>query len=65
MRLALISEGVNTWPLYVAQEKQLFQKAGIEVEVTLTGSSVKQLDQLKAGGFDIGFQQSDRVHPRF
>jgi len=61
VRLAIISEGVNTWPLYVAQEKKLFQKEGIEVEVTLTGSSVKQLDQLKAGGFDIGFQQSDHV----
>lgn len=61
VRLAIISEGVNTWPLYVAQEKKLFLKEGIAVEVTLTRSSVKQLDALKSGGFDIGFQQCDHV----
>lgn len=61
VRLAIISEGLNSWPLYVAQSKRLFQRQGIDVEVTLTGSSAKQLDQLKAGRYDIGFQQSDHV----
>ena len=61
VKLAVISEGLNTWPLYVAKEKKLFEKEGINVEVTLTGSSVMQLEQLTAGGFDIGFQQSDHV----
>ncbi|MEK6591629.1 MAG: ABC transporter substrate-binding protein [Pseudomonadota bacterium] len=61
VRLAVISEGLLTWPLYVAQKKQLFEKEGIRVEVTLTGSSVMQLEQLTRGGFDIGFQQSDHV----
>lgn len=61
IRLAIISEGLMTWPLYVAQAKQLFEKEGIRVEVTLTGSSVMQLEQLTRGGFDIGFQQSDHV----
>ena len=61
VRLAIISEGVNTWPLYVAQGKEFFKRHGLEVDVTLTGSSVMQLEKLCAGGFDIGFQQSDHV----
>lgn len=60
-RLAIISEGVNTWPLYVAQGKEFFRGHGLHVDVTLTGSSVMQLEKLCAGGFDIGFQQSDHV----
>lgn len=61
VKLAVISEGVNSWPLYVAQAKRLFEREGIAVETTLTGSSVRQLDQLISGGFDIGFQQADHV----
>lgn len=61
VRLAIISEGVNAWPLYVAQGRQLFEEAGVAVEVTLTGSSTHQLEQLRSGGYDIGFQQSDHV----
>jgi ABC-type nitrate/sulfonate/bicarbonate transport system substrate-binding protein len=61
VRLAIISEGVNTWPLYVAQEKKLFLQEGVEVAVTLTRFSVKQLAALKAGEFDIGFQQCDHI----
>lgn len=61
IRLAIISEGVNAWPLYVAQGRKLFEAAGVAVAVTLTGSSAQQLEQLRAGGYDIGFQQSDHV----
>ena len=61
VRLAVISEGLLSWPLYVAQAKNLFEGAGIAVEVTLTASSAKQLEQLVKGGYDIGFQQSDHV----
>jgi len=61
IRLAVISEGVNAWPLYVAQGRKMFEDEGIDVEVTLTGSSTHQLEQLRAGGYDIGFQQSDHV----
>lgn len=61
VRLGLISEGTNTWPLYVAQSLELFGREGIAVEVTLTGSSVKQQEGLIAGRFDIGFQQADHV----
>ncbi len=61
VRLAIISEGINTWPLYVAQGRGLFEREGLDVEVTLTGSSARQLEELTGGGFDIGFQQSDHV----
>lgn len=61
VRLAIISEGINTWPLYVAQAKSFFPKAGVEVDVTLTRFSARQLEALKAGGFEIGFQQCDHV----
>src|SRR5947209_1199571 len=61
VKLGLISEGTNTWPLYVAQALGLFEREGIEVEATLTGSSVEQQTQLIAGRFDIGFQQADHV----
>lgn len=61
IRLALISEGVNTWPVYVAQALGLWQNAGAEVNLTVTGSSIQQLDALKNGGFDIGFQQVDHI----
>lgn len=61
LRLAIISEGTNVWPLYVAQAGKFFDREGVRVEVTLTGSSVRQLEDLRAGRYDIGFQQSDHV----
>lgn len=61
VKLAIISEGVNAWPLYVAQGRRLFETEGVAVDVTLTGSSTHQLEQLRSGGYDIGFQQSDHV----
>ena len=61
MKLGLISEGTNTWPLYVAQARKLFDAEGITVEVTVTGSSVEQQRRLLAGDFDVGFQQADHV----
>ncbi len=61
VKLGLISEGTNTWPLYVAQARGFFQRAGVDVAVTLTGSSVTQQEELISGGFDIGFQQADHV----
>ena len=61
IKLALISEGVNTWPVYVAQALGFWNKAGVDVDLTVTGSSIQQLDALKQGGFDIGFQQVDHI----
>jgi len=61
IKLALISEGVNTWPVYAAQAQGFWKNAGVAVDITVTGSSIQQLDALKTGGFDIGFQQVDHI----
>lgn len=61
IKLALISEGVNTWPIYAAQALGIWKSAGAEVDLTVTGSSIQQLDALKKGAFDIGFQQVDHI----
>jgi ABC-type nitrate/sulfonate/bicarbonate transport system substrate-binding protein len=61
IRFAVISEGVYSWPLYVAQAKELFARAGVNVEITVTGSSTHQLERLISGEYDIGLQQSDHV----
>jgi ABC-type nitrate/sulfonate/bicarbonate transport system substrate-binding protein len=61
MKLGLISEGTNTWPLYVAQSLGFFERAGLNLDVTVVGSSVKQQEELIRGSFDIGFQQADHV----
>lgn len=61
IKLALISEGVNTWPVYVAQGLGFWESAGVEVDITVTGSSIQQIDALKKGAFDIGFQQVDHI----
>jgi ABC-type nitrate/sulfonate/bicarbonate transport system substrate-binding protein len=61
IKLALISEGVNTWPVYVARAQGFWAAAGVDVDLTVTGSSIAQLDALKNGGYDIGFQQVDHI----
>jgi ABC-type nitrate/sulfonate/bicarbonate transport system substrate-binding protein len=61
VKLGLISEGTNTWPLYAAQALGLFDRAGLSVDATVVGSSVKQQEELIRGAYDIGFQQSDHV----
>jgi NitT/TauT family transport system substrate-binding protein len=61
LKLGLISEGTNTWPLYVAQKLGFFERYGLTVDVSVIGSSVKQQEELIRGGYDVGFQQPDHV----
>ena len=61
LRFAVISEGVYSWPLYVAEAHRLFAREGVNVEATVTGSSTQQLDKLIRGEYDVGLQQSDHV----
>jgi ABC-type nitrate/sulfonate/bicarbonate transport system substrate-binding protein len=61
IRCAVISEGIYSWPLYVAQAQKLFAREGVDVEFIITGSSVQQLERLTSGDFDFGLQQSDHV----
>ena len=52
VRFAVISEGVYSWPMYVAQAHRLFEREGINVEVTVTGSSTQQLEMLTSGDYE-------------
>ena len=61
MKLAIISEGFHMWPLYVAHARRFFEHEGLDVRTTLTGGSVRQLEALVRGDFDIGLQQADHV----
>ncbi|MDB5809958.1 MAG: hypothetical protein JWN94_2080 [Betaproteobacteria bacterium] len=61
LRFAVISEGVYSWPLYVAQAHRLFEREGVQVDVTVTGSSTLQLQKMIAGEYDVGLQQSDHI----
>jgi ABC-type nitrate/sulfonate/bicarbonate transport system substrate-binding protein len=61
LSLAFISEGFPLWELYVAEEQLFFAKRGLEVEVTHTGSSVKQVEGLESGFYDLGLQLPDHV----
>ena len=61
IRLGLISEGTNTWPLYAAQALELFEREGITVDVRVIGSSVQQQEALIGGAIDVGLQQADHV----
>ena len=49
------------WPLYAAADRQFFQREGVDVSITFTGASGKQLAGLTRGDYEIGLQQSDHV----
>jgi len=50
--------GGFNWPIWIAQEKGLFAKNGIEARLTPTVSSVFQLTNLIDGKFDIAMTAS-------
>jgi len=60
VKLIVFPGGFN-WPVWVAQEKGLFAKNGIEVKVTPTPSSVFQLTGLIEGKFDIAMTAIDNL----
>src|SRR5213593_3435623 len=57
----IVFPGGFNWPVWVAQEKGLFAKKGIEVRVTPTPSSVFQLTNLIDGKFDIAMTAIDNL----
>jgi ABC-type nitrate/sulfonate/bicarbonate transport system substrate-binding protein len=61
LSLAFISEGFPLWALYVAEEQLLFARGGLGIKVTHTGSSVKQVEGLENGLYDLGLQLPDHV----
>lgn len=57
----IVFPGGFNWPIWVAQEKGLFAKNGIEVKITPTPSSVFQLTNLIEGKFDIAMTAIDNL----
>lgn len=61
-KVAIISESAGNWPVYVGLEKGFFVNEGLDVDVVFTRSSVKHLQDLKAGGvYDVGHQAVDHI----
>ena len=61
VRFATISEGTYVWPIYVAQAKNMFEREGVSVQFTVTGSATRHIEELLRGTYDIGLQQSDGI----
>ena len=59
LRVAVISESANNWPLLVAEEKGYFSQEDLQVEMIVTGDSGRQLDGLAQGDYDIVHQAAD------
>ena len=57
----IVFPGGFNWPVWVAQEKGLFAKNGIEVRLTPTVSSVFQLTNLIGGKYDIAMTAIDNL----
>ncbi len=57
----IVFPGGFNWPIWVAQEKGLFAKHGIDVKITPTPSSVFQLTNLIGGKFDIAMTAIDNL----
>jgi len=57
----IVFPGGFNWPVWVAQEKGLFAKNGIDVRITPTPSSVFQLTNLIDGKFDIAMTAIDNL----
>jgi ABC-type nitrate/sulfonate/bicarbonate transport system substrate-binding protein len=60
LELIVFPGGFN-WPIWAAQEKGLFAREGLQVNITPTPNSVFQLTNLIAGKFDIGMTAIDNI----
>jgi ABC-type nitrate/sulfonate/bicarbonate transport system substrate-binding protein len=59
VKVSIISDSAGTWPLRVAEQKGYFTQEGLQVEISVTVDSQKQLAGLADGTFDITQQASD------
>src|SRR5215204_1790167 len=57
----IVFPGGFNWPIWAAQDKGFFARAGIEVAPTPTPNSVFQLTALIEGKFDIAMTAFDNV----
>ncbi len=59
LKISIISDSAGSWPLRVAEDKGYFSQEGLQVDVSVTVDSQKQLAGLADGTFDITQQASD------
>ena len=57
----IVFPGGFNWPIWVAQEKGMFAKRGLEIKLTPTPNSVFQLTNLIDGKFDIAMTAIDNL----
>jgi len=53
--------GASNWPYWVAQEKGLFKKEGIETSLDITPNSVELARNLHAGRYDLALAGVDNI----
>jgi ABC-type nitrate/sulfonate/bicarbonate transport system substrate-binding protein len=53
--------GGGNWPIWAAQDKGLFAKNGIAVNLSFTPNSVEQIRNLMSGKYDLGTTAYDNV----
>lgn len=59
LKVGVIGQSANNWPLFVAEEKGYFHREGLSVQVVVTGDSGKQIDGLAEGAYHITHQAAD------
>jgi len=59
VRVGTISSSINNWPLWVAEAKGMFADEGLDVQVTVTGESERQLEMVDDEQLDIFHQAAD------
>jgi ABC-type nitrate/sulfonate/bicarbonate transport system substrate-binding protein len=53
LRVGVVSESVNKWPMWVAEDKAYFEEEGLSVEMILTGEAGVQINMLSSGELEI------------
>ena len=61
LRVGVVSESVNKWPMWVAEDKGYFIDQGLNVELILTGEAGVQVDMLAEGDLEIAHQAADHI----
>jgi len=59
IRVGVISESANNWPLWAAEARGFFRAEGLQVKVVVTSEAQHQLRELEAGNLEITHQAAD------
>ena len=61
LHVGVVSESVNKWPMWVAEDKGFFKEQGLDIELVLTGEATVQLNMLANGELEIAHQAADHI----